>query len=220
MVQMPDETTISPSMSTAVKAEARTELSDHPTARRMVEAAKAILVSDGFPGLTLEAVAAEAGVNKASTRYYFGGKRGLIDAVIREIVLDECADSQADVAEDATPEERVDAFIANARRIAGHAEAFGGFFEILPHAVKDDEFRQHFVELYRSWFEWNLEWLGLSARDDLSEERRRALCMLMAAVVDGLAVQATIFQPDYDATGSLELYRGMLLEIARGQTSD
>jgi len=179
----------------------------------MVEAAKEILVRDGFPGLTLEAVAAAAGVNKASTRYYFGGKRGLIDAVIREIVLDECADSQASVSPDATPQERVDAFIQNAKRIAGHTESFGGFFEILPHALKDDEFRQHFVELYRSWFEWNLEWLGIGDRDDIPDQKRRALGTLMAAVVDGLAVQATIFQPDYDAGETLELFRDLLLSI-------
>jgi len=181
----------------------------------MVEAAKQILVRDGFPALTLEAVSAEAQVNKSSTRYYFGGKRGLIEAVIKEIVLDECADSAAQVAPDATLEERVDAFIHNAQHVAGHTESFGGFFEILPHASKDDEFRRRFIQLYRQWFQWNLEWLGLDVRDDIPENRRRALGMLMAAVVDGLAVQATIFEPDYDATECLDLFRTILVDIAR-----
>lgn len=192
-----------------------TALTEHPTARRMVEAAKQILVSDGLPALTLEAVSAEAHVNKSATRYYFGGKRGLIEAVIEEIVLDECADSRAQVAPDAPLEERVDAFIDNARRIAGHTESFGGFFEILPHACKDTEFRERFESLYRQWFEWNLEWLGLDGRHGIPEGKRRGLGMLMAAVVDGLAVQATIFEPDYDATECLELFRGILLDIAR-----
>lgn len=192
------------------------DLTGHPTARRMVEAAKTILVRDGFPGLTLEAVSAEAGVNKSSTRYYFGGKRGLIEAVIKEIVLDECADSAAQVAPDATLDERVDAFIDNARHVARHTESFGGFFEILPHACKDDEFRQRFVDFYRQWFEWNLEWLGLDVREDISKGRRRGLGMLMAAVVDGLAVQATIFEPGYDATDCLELFRDILLHVAGG----
>jgi AcrR family transcriptional regulator len=192
------------------------DLAEHPTARRMVAAAKTLLVRDGFPGLTLEAVSAEAGVNKSSTRYYFGGKRGLIEAVIKEVVLDECADSAAQVTPDATLEERVDAFIRNARHVAGHTESFGGFFEILPHACKDDEFRQRFVDYYRRWFEWNLEWLGLDIRDDIPEARRRGLGMLMAAVVDGLAVQATIFEPGYDATECLELFRDILLHVAGG----
>ena len=58
----------------------------------MITAARNILARDGYAALTLEAVAAEAGVNKASTRYYFGNKEGLVNATMAEIVLDECAD--------------------------------------------------------------------------------------------------------------------------------
>lgn len=120
---------------------------------------------------------------------------------------------------DATIDERIAVFIDDALRVSGHAESFGGFFEILPHACKDDEFRRHFVELYRQWFEWNLEWLGLDLREDMPESRRRGLGMLMAAVVDGLAVQATVFQPDYDAADCLEVFRSILLAAFRTDSS-
>ena len=63
----------------------------HPTALKILEAAKRLLVSKGFEAITLEAIAAEAGVNKASTRYYFGNKAGLMGAIVDEIVLDGCA---------------------------------------------------------------------------------------------------------------------------------
>ena len=41
-------------------------------------AARRLLAERGYPAVTLENVAAEAGVNKASIRYNFGNKAGLV----------------------------------------------------------------------------------------------------------------------------------------------
>jgi AcrR family transcriptional regulator len=191
------------------------DVSDHPTARRMIAAARRILSRDGFSALTLEAVSAEAEVNKAATRYYFGGKQGLVEAVIREIVLDECADARAPAIPNATPAKRVDAFIARTRRVATDAESFSGFFEVLPQVRKSDATKREFMQLYEQWFAWNVEWLGL-AGSDLSLETRRGLGMLMAAVVDGLAVQETIFEPAYDPEHCLSLFRQVLMDLVEG----
>jgi AcrR family transcriptional regulator len=53
-----------------------------PTARRILTAAQRVLVRDGFRDLTFQAVGAEAGENPALTRYYFGSKAGLIEALV------------------------------------------------------------------------------------------------------------------------------------------
>ena len=48
-----------------------------PPRRASSRAAKQLLAEKGFSAVTLEAIAADAGVNKAATRYHFGSKAGL-----------------------------------------------------------------------------------------------------------------------------------------------
>jgi AcrR family transcriptional regulator len=185
---------------------------NHPTARRMVAVAKEILARDGLPALTLESVSAAAGVNKAATRYHFGNKEGLMEAVVREIVFDQSVDGRAPESPSARPIERVDAFVGNARRTAADIESFGGFFEILPHAHQNPTFRREFMGLYEEWYGWTLEWLGLDAKD-VAPAVARGVGMLIAAAIDGIAVQETIFDPDYDPEPCLEAFRAVLLWV-------
>jgi len=187
----------------------RVDVSHHPTARRMIAAARRILVRDGFAGLTLEAVSKEAGVNKAATRYYFGGKEGLIEAVVREIVLEDCANVEASAAPDATSAERISTFIDNTRDVATDAEAFGGFFEILPQGCKSERLKRELSQLYLQWFTSSIEWLGLDD-DALSAQAKRGLGMFITAVVDGLAVQEMIFDPSYEPESCLAVFREVL----------
>jgi AcrR family transcriptional regulator len=186
----------------------------HPTALRILEAAKRILERDGWNGLTLEAIAAEAQVNKASTRYYFGGKAGLLAAVVDEIVLHECASVASTVSPGTPFEERLDQFIANLARVATNSNSFGGFFDILPHVTRDDELRHRMIYLYDRWFEWNLVWLGLDGELDPEVERElRGLAELAAAICDGLAVQAIIYGPDHDPSAAVEQARAALAAV-------
>ncbi len=183
----------------------------HPTARRMIKAARTILARDGFAALTLEAVAAEAGVNKASTRYYFGNKEGLINATMAEIVLDECADHRPPDAPLA-PDERVDAIIENVRAIALDPDSFTGFFELLPQATKSEAIKGHFVRLYETWFDSNVDWLDLRDRE-APPEAQRGLAMVLSAIIDGMAVQETIFGDEYEPEAALSVLRSILSEV-------
>ena len=177
----------------------------------MITAARTILARDGFTALTLEAVAAEAGVNKASTRYYFGNKEGLINATMAEIVLDECADHRPPNVT-LTPEQRVDAIIENVRTIALDPDSFTGFFELLPQATKSEAIDRHFVRLYETWFDSNIDWLDLRHRD-VPPELRRGLAMLLSAIIDGMAVQETIFGSEYEPETALDALRGILTHV-------
>jgi AcrR family transcriptional regulator len=60
-----------------------------PTAARILEASKRLLDEKGFAGLTFEAIAAEAGENRASIRYHFANKAGLIEALADSVVHDD-----------------------------------------------------------------------------------------------------------------------------------
>lgn len=52
------------------------------TRRALLDAAAALFPETGFDGVSVEDVAARAGVNKALISYHFGGKRGLYVAVL------------------------------------------------------------------------------------------------------------------------------------------
>ena len=165
-----------------------------PTAAlKILEAAKKLLASRGYEALTLERIAAKAGVNKASTRYYFGSKAGLLEAIVDEIVLDECAHMGRQVSPDAPLEERVDGFIEGVRIMATDPSSFGGFYDILPRALRDQTLRARLVRLYEVWYAWNLEWLVLEhVTDDAQREQLAAMGQLTAAIIDGISIQASI----------------------------
>ena len=52
------------------------------TKRRLLDAAAAVVRRDGAKALTLDAVAAEAGVSKGGLLYHFKAKRDLLDAML------------------------------------------------------------------------------------------------------------------------------------------
>jgi AcrR family transcriptional regulator len=185
----------------------------HPTAFKILRAAKRLLVTKGYEAITLEAIAEEAGVNKASTRYYFGSKAGLMAAMVDEIVLDECASIASDVSERMSESERLDSFVANIYRMAMDVEGYSGYFDILPHALRDRHLRQRLVYLYDLWYDWNVEWLGLDGSDPRLDAELRALGQFTAAIADGIAIQAEIHGKGYDPAPALAFLREFLTGV-------
>jgi AcrR family transcriptional regulator len=187
-----------------------------PTALKILEAAKKLLASKGYEALTLERIAAKAGVNKASTRYYFGSKAGLLEAIVDEIVLDECASMARNVPRGAPLEERVEGFIQGVRKMATDPASFGGFYDILPRALRDQNLRARLVRLYEVWYAWNLEWLVLEqVEDERQREHLAAMGQVTAAIIDGIAIQTSIHGKEYDPEPTLETLRYCLLRTLR-----
>jgi AcrR family transcriptional regulator len=164
------------------------------TAQKILKAASALLAEKGYEAVTLENVAAAAGVNKASIRYNFGNKAGLIIAVADALIHDECLRMAADV-ESVPREERLHAAMVGIRRMIVDADSFRGFFDILPHAFRDPELRGRLFALYEWWYHQNLTWLGLAAPGAEDNEMLMGLAELIAAIPDGLSVQAGL-NPD------------------------
>lgn len=179
-----------------------------PTARKILTAAKKILATEGLDALTLDAIARAARVNKAATHYHFGSKAGLIEAIVDEIVLDECVSMSDAVAPDASLEQRLDSLMNGVRRMAVDPSSIGGWWDILPHALRTEALHARLVQLYEVWFGWNLELAGLGhVADQVRNENLRGLGELIAAAVDGIALQAAIAGPEYDPEPTLRTLR-------------
>jgi len=169
------------------------------TAQKILAAASRLLAERGYAALTLENVAAEAGVNKASIRYNFGNKAGLLAAVVDALIHDECLHLAAD-ARAVGEQDRLHAAMVGIEGMIVSADSFRGFFDILPHAFRDDDLRERIFELYKWWYRQNLEWLGLAAdtADCEQHELLTGLAELIAAIPDGLSVQAGLDPEHFD----------------------
>ena len=67
------------------------------TRSRLLDAASAVLLRDGPHGLTLETVAAQAGVSKGGLLYHFATKAALLDGLVERWLADADADMSARV---------------------------------------------------------------------------------------------------------------------------
>ena len=183
------------------------------TARKLLLAAKHIIATHGFDALTLNAVAASSGENKAMVAYYFGNKAGLVAAVLDSVIHDEYVASQNRM-QDVDPARRRPQLIEEMRRMAGSAEEFRVFFEMLPHVLRDEELRHRVALLYRWYWAMKLEWLGItSPARALEDPDLLGLTQLLSAVIDGLAVQAAI-DPAFDLANPYRIFDAMLSTFA------
>lgn len=55
------------------------------TIARLVSAARRAFAADGYAGSAMEAICADAGVTRGALYHHFGGKEGLLEAVVRQI---------------------------------------------------------------------------------------------------------------------------------------
>ncbi len=180
------------------------------TAQKILAAARKLLVERGYEAMTLENVAAEAGVNKASIRYNFGNKAGLVTAVLDSYIHDECR-RLVGTAKDAPRDEVVDNAVSGMRDMVVEAENFSGYFDILPYAFREPELRERMLSLYKWWYLQNLEWLGL--RDVPGVEQNETLVglgELVCAVIDGLCIQAGLQPEGFDMGRAMNVF-GLLL---------
>ena len=172
------------------------------TAQKILKAASSLLAEKGYEAVTLENVASAAGVNKASIRYNFGNKAGLIIAIADALIHDECLRIVADT-ESVPEDERLHAAMTGIRRMIVDANSFRGFFDILPHAFRDPELRERMFSLYVWWYQQNLRWLGLGDNKAVMDsDMLMGLAELIAAIPDGLSVQAGL-NPDFDLSRPL-----------------
>jgi len=191
-------------------------LSLSDTAQRLVEASKRLLLRGGFDALRLDAIAAEAERNKASIKYHFGNKDGLVLAVANSLDYEQCL-ALARETRDTTGEERLEHYITGQTRMASDSDGFLMFFDLLPHVIRDERLRPRVAALYDWYYKMNVEWLGIADRVTAqNRDRYIALTALMVAVVDGLAIQNALKPRGFDLEEAFRVLKFFLKSSLEG----
>ena len=187
---------------------------ESPTAQRILDAAKRILAEKGYQHFTLKEIEAESGEFRALVAYYFGNKRGLVQALFDSLMNDADADLQAELAAVVEPDERVATLLDAQREISADWRDFRAFYELLPHIMQDDVMRARLAESYRSSRELGRRCLE-SASVTLDGADLDRLAALSVAVVEGLAVQYAADREGFDHDGTFRLWRSMMIELLK-----
>ncbi len=158
----------------------------------LLEAAIVVIRRDGAQSLTLDAVAAEAGVSKGGVLYHFGSKRALIDGLL-ERWLDDFENRLGG-------EDFAAAYVRACDLAAAGPEVSASEFGLLAALIEEPQVLEVARERYASWTERMLEggmspddaWLVRLAADGLwysdlldiaapqGEDRRRLIERLLA----------------------------------------
>ena len=123
-----------------------------PTAQRILAAARDILAERGYEALTMTAISQQSGVNRALVSYYFGGKAGLLTALIDRLFQDPGVGLVEEIrAEPPGPERDRPLPGLAAARVDQNDRTNRMLYELLPHALHDPEVRARFAEEYREY---------------------------------------------------------------------
>ncbi len=193
----------------------------HPTAKKILAASRRILAERGYQGLTLQAIAIEAGVNKAGVWYYFGGKEQLVLALLEDIAVTDSLHFGARPAAGATLDERVDLIVDNADQVKQRVERYVAFYELLPEASRDAKLREHLMAYYRGWYAWAGEVLAPPGADSETRARTAATLGQFAAILlDGIFMQMVVGAPDFDLETALHDARRTLRYLLDPEAAD
>ena len=117
------------------------------TRRRLLDAATAVVRRDGARAVTLDAVAAEAGVSKGGLLYHFATKRQLLDAMLAEWLEEFGTEIEAAAAEHGFAGGYVRASDISGWAAADRATEFG----LLAAMVEEPATLEHVRERYAQW---------------------------------------------------------------------
>ena len=185
------------------------------TARRILEAARRILERDGFGGLTYEAIAGESGEYKDSVRYYFGGKAGLVAAIVDSSVHDASLTIFAVARRLDDPRDRVAAVVGASRELPGADDAWL-MWELLPHVTRDRDLRARVADLYEWYREHYLEVFSAGPGDEppagsMPANVARDYASILLAVLDGLAMQKALDPESVDLDAVFGLWQRIVM---------
>jgi AcrR family transcriptional regulator len=186
------------------------DLSDlPPTARRLLAAAQIIVTERGYADLTMAALERESGANRALVSYYFGGKAGLVAALVESLFQNPDVGLVEEIRATTSGVERVERFIEYQRRVSRDERTNRLLYELLPHALRDPEVRERFAQEYRVYRELDADCLG-EAPAELSEEEVDALAAVTIAVVEGLGIQKAFDPQGFDHERAWRAWRELL----------
>jgi len=189
------------------------------TGQKIIEAASWLLANEGYNSLTHERIAQVAGVNKSSIRNNFGSKAAVVAAVVDAMIHDGCIELSHKLAAVQGPD-RVQGAVEGIRDLV-QIDATRGFFDVLPHALRDPELRARIVKLYDWWYGEHRKWLGMTSdpKSDPGLARLQlGMARIVAAVINGLTIQVALelIPEDSDLGPALDAL-SLVLSTAREQ---
>lgn len=188
-----------------------------PTAQRLVAAARRLLARGGVEALTVEAVAAEAGVYRDAVRYHFGSKAAFLAAVVDSLTHDQSLRAYEESRRHATGSQRVRSLLAGDRGVVADQDAFRDYFLLVPLVIRDPELRERVARLYDWYRELYVEGLAGSVRVD--RDTLELMASLMVAMTDGLALQKLLDPGHVDLESLFELWERILRRELLGEDS-
>jgi len=175
-----------------------------PTAHNILRAARALLLARGYAAVTLEAVALEAGEDRATITRHFGSKAGLVNALFDDLGEDIFEKLTAHAAAAPAGEQRRHVLIRTLDNLATDRELTLGMYELMPHVLKDPVLRERFATLYAHYRKLMLTQTGMD--EDLGsipayQDRQdvAALPALVMAVIDGISIQCSLDPASVDS---------------------
>ena len=137
-----------------------------PTAHRILDAARRLLLAGGFAAVTLEGVALEAGEDRATITRHFGSKAGLLHALFDDLGEDIFEDLSARAAALPVGERRTHTLIRSLSNLASDRQVASGMFELAGHIIRNPVLRDRFATLYAWYRKTMLEQSGMAERLD------------------------------------------------------
>src|SRR6202045_79814 len=143
----------------------------------LLEAAERVLERDGLSGLTLRAVAREAGVSHAAPTHHFGDLTGLVSELaaigFRQF-------NAAMVAAGASGTSLVEKALARAKAYVAYAQAHPGMYSLMFRTERLDYSRPSLPEAAGAWFAGLAGSVGASRHEEIHQE---ALSLDQAAAI-------------------------------------
>ena len=188
-----------------------------PTARRVLDGAMQVVMSQGFGKLTIARISQQSGANVASVKYYFGNKAGLVSVMIDTVVYAELLLLKKQRKTTPRGEAALSQIAQETVILSTPGVPLRILFELVPHALRDKKLREQLRNYYETFYELHLGQLGAGQDSDAAVRSRvKGLAMLLAAVSDGLTMQALVAPEHFDM---VEAVRAFDVLLAHGMSA-
>jgi AcrR family transcriptional regulator len=173
---------------------------------RILEAAIEVLKADGYAGLTMAKVAAQAGESKPLVAYHFGSKQGLVGAAGRSIAEMITEEVLAAVDGASTIEKVVRGVDAGVERVLDDDERVARlYFDLAAVSVVEPEVRRTIAEVNEQWREVLVRLLT-EASDGLPPARARVLTVMVISGIQGMTLERIERGPTPERKRARELF--------------
>jgi AcrR family transcriptional regulator len=173
---------------------------------RILDAAIEVLKSDGYAGLTIAKVAAEAGESKPLVVYHYGSKQGLVQAAGQAIAAMITDEVLAGVDGAGTVEAVIRGVDAGVERVLDRDERVARlYFDLAAVSVVDPEIRRTITEVNEQW-RVVLVRLLTEASDGLPAGHARVLALMVIAGVQGMTLERIERGPTAERKRARELF--------------